>query len=80
VYRRRRLAKSGVREVDAMDGRLQHGLGFEAISARIGDYRLQAGVGRWNADLQVVFGSSNPGANQHREAQDSLDRLMLPKS
>lgn len=58
------------------DAKLQHG--FEGISPAIADYRLKAGVGRWDIDVEAFFGSHAPSSDLLASAQAELDRLIVP--
>jgi hypothetical protein len=61
-----------------VDGKLEQG--FEGISPRIGDYRLEAAIGNWNLDVQAFFGVAHPEARLLKAAQTELDRLIVPAS
>ena len=47
------------------------------LPQRIGRYRLLAGVGRYNVDARIYFGTASPSPAQLSVAQNQLNRLVV---
>jgi hypothetical protein len=47
------------------------------LSRRLGRYVLRAGVGRYNVDAKIYFGSRSPSPAQRDAAQSQLSRLVV---
>ena len=47
------------------------------IARRLGRYVLRAGVGRYNVDARIYFGSPSPSPAQRAVAQSQLSRLVV---
>jgi hypothetical protein len=46
-------------------------------ATRQGEYEVRAGLGTYNVEARIIFGSEHPSAPAIREAQRQLDRLVV---
>ena len=57
--------------------RLSPALDPVPLTRLLGRYRIRAGVGRYNVDARIYFGTESPSAAQLSVAQSQLNRLMV---